>query len=137
MSWKNEIDGVNILNAHLQTENAKRATPYPIAWENLGLEPLSKPYLRVYTLYGENRGKTLAGKEELDAVYQVDLVTKAGGGNPVEALGEVRGWFEAGRCLIGTGGYVRVGRTSIGPKIVDGDGFFLPLSITVKIQEDG
>jgi hypothetical protein len=134
MSWTNEIDGHDLLNAHLKTSNAGGM---PIAWENTGKTPGAKPYLRESLIYGQNQGKSLSGKEELDAVYQVDLVTGRGDGAVPDTLATVTSWFPAGLKLTKTGGYVRVRRTQIGAKVQEGDGFFFPLSITVKIQEEG
>lgn len=106
----------------------------PVAFANIPYEPsASTVYLRASFLPGETLQASLggSGKDETNAIYQVDVVVPRGTGRPAK-LDTVADHFKRGTVLTYNGTSLRVRSVSIGPAILEGAWYFVPVSINVQ-----
>jgi len=106
----------------------------PVAWPNIPYEPSAgTPYLRPTLLPGDTLQVTLGGngQDETNSVYQIDVVVPRGAGRPT-LLDTVADRFKRGTVLTYNGISSRVRSVSIGPAILEGAWYFVPVSINVQ-----
>jgi hypothetical protein len=106
----------------------------PIAWPNVPYEPQAGTvYVRPNFIPGDTLQVTLgvSGQDETNAIYQVDVVVPRGTGRPT-LLDTVADHFKRGTTLTYNGTTLRVRSVSIGPAILEGAWYFVPVSINVQ-----
>jgi hypothetical protein len=106
----------------------------PIAWPNVPYEPSAgTTYVRPQFLPTETVQASLgaSGKDETNAVYQVDVVYPRGAGRAT-LTDTIADHFKRGTVLSYNGTSLRVRSVSIGPAILDGAWVFVPVSIDVQ-----
>lgn len=106
----------------------------PIAWPNIPYEPAAgTTYLRPSFLPAETLQVTLGdtGKDETNAIYQVDVVVPRGTGRST-LQDTIADHFKRGTVLTYNGTTLRVRSVSIGPAVLDGAWTFVPVSIDVQ-----
>jgi len=106
----------------------------PIAWPNIPYEPQGgTAYLRPAFLPAETLQASLgaSGKDETNAIYQVDVVFPRGSGRTT-LPDTIADHFKRGTVLSYNGTKLRVRSVSIGPAILDGAWLFVPVSIDVQ-----
>ena len=106
----------------------------PVAWPNVPYEPSAGTvYFRPSLLPGDTAQVTLGatGQDETNAVYQIDVVVPRGTGRPTQ-LDTIADHFKRGTVLSYNGTKLRVRSVSIGPAILEGAWYFVPVSINVQ-----
>lgn len=106
----------------------------PVAWPNVPYEPAAATvYYRPNFIPGETSQVTLgaAGQDETNAIYQIDVIVPRGTGRPSQ-LDTVADHFKRGTVLTYNGTSLRVRSVSIGPAILEGAWYFVPVSINVQ-----
>lgn len=106
----------------------------PIAWPNVPYEPSAGTvYVRPSFIPGDTLQVTLGstGQDETNAIYQIDVVVPRGTGRPA-LLDTVADHFKRGTVLSYNGTNLRVRSVSIGPAILEGAWYFVPVSINVQ-----
>lgn len=124
----------NDIQAALDTRLNTLSGGYDIAWPNIAYDPAAgTTFLRVSFLPGDTEQVSLgaSGKDETNAIYQVDVVSPRGAGrtNIPDAIAD---HFARGSTLTYNGTTLRVRSVSIGPAINDGAWHFVPVSISVQ-----
>lgn len=106
----------------------------PVAWPNVPYEPSAgTTYVRPTFLPATTVQASLgaSGKDETNAVYQVDVVYPRGAGRTT-LPDTIADHFKRGTVLTYNGTSLRVRSVSIGPAILDGAWVFVPVSIDVQ-----
>jgi hypothetical protein len=105
----------------------------PIAWPNIEYKPTGT-YLRPSFLPGETVQASMGdnGKDETNALYQVDVVSKRNTGRNTTP-DTIADHFKRGTILQHNGLKLRVRGVSIGPSIIDGDWYFVPVTVNLNI----
>lgn len=117
------------LDTHLDSMDST-----PIAWPNVPYEPSAGTvFLRPNFLPTETVQASLgsAGKDETNAIYQVDVVFPRGSGRTT-LTDTIADHFKRGTVLTYNGTSLRVRSVSMGPAILDGAWTFVPVSIDVQ-----
>lgn len=124
----------NDMQAALDTQLNALAGGYDIAWPNVDFKPTAgSTFLRASFIPGETVQVSLggSGKDETNAIYQVDVVSPRGSGRSSVA-DSIADHFSRGSVLAYNGTKLRVRSVSIGPAINDGAWHFVPVSISVQ-----
>jgi hypothetical protein len=124
----------NDMQAALDTQLNTLAGGYDIAWPNVDFKPAAgSTFLRASFIPGETVQVSLggSGKDETNAIYQVDVVSPRGSGRSSVA-DSIADHFSRGSVLAYNGTKLRVRSVSIGPAINDGAWHFVPVSISVQ-----
>lgn len=106
----------------------------PVAWPNIPYEPQGgTTYVRPQFLPAETVQASMgeSGKDETNAIYQVDVVFPRGAGRTT-LPDTIADHFKRGTVLSYNGLSLRVRSVSIGPAILDGAWTFVPVSIDVQ-----
>jgi hypothetical protein len=106
----------------------------PIAWPNIAYEPSGNTvYLRPNLIPADTLQVTLGttGKDETNAIYQVDVVQPRGAGRS-DLPDTIADHFKRGTVLSYNGLKLRVRSVSIGSALLDGAWYFIPVSISVQ-----
>ena len=106
----------------------------PVAWPNIPYEPSAgTTYVRPQFLPAETVQVSLgaSGKDETNAIYQVDVVYPRGAGRTT-LTDTIADHFKRGTVLSYNGTSLRVRSVSIGPALLDGAWTFVPVSIDVQ-----
>ena len=117
------------LDTHLDSMDST-----PIAWPNVPYEPSAGTvFLRPNFLPTETVQASLGstGKDETNAIYQVDVVFPRGSGRTT-LTDTIADHFKRGTVLTYNGTSLRVRSVSMGPAILDGAWTFVPVSIDVQ-----
>lgn len=124
----------NDMQAALDTQLSTLTGGYDIAWPNVDYKPTAgSTFLRASFLPGDTEQVTLggSGKDETNAIYQVDVVSPRGSGR-TSIPDAIADHFSRGSVLTYNGVNLRVRSVSIGPAINDGAWHFVPVSISVQ-----
>ena len=123
----------NDIQAALDTQ-LSTVTGIPVAYPNVPYKPSAgTAYLRASFLPAETVQASMGatGKDETNGVYQIDVVAPRGSGR-VQQIDTVADLFKRGTVLTYNSVKLRVRSVSIAPAILDGEWYFVPISVSFQ-----
>jgi hypothetical protein len=123
----------NDIQAALDTQ-LSTVTGIPVAYPNVPYKPSAgTAYLRASFLPAETVQASMGatGKDETNGIYQIDVVAPRGSGR-VQQIDTVADLFKRGTVLTYNSVKLRVRSVSIAPAILDGEWYFVPISVSFQ-----
>ena len=128
----------NDIQAALDTRLTTLSGGYDIAWPNIKYEPAGNATFLAPTFIPDEMvqvGLGSNGKDEMNGLYQVDVVYPAGQGRS-SVPDSVADHFKRGTVLSYNGTNVRVRSVSIAQAITEGAYHFVPITVNFQTYTD-